>query len=78
MKRFLELAADEDSPDDAVRSQLAAIEGRADEILSRQIVGNVDKLYSHKNNELLLSVITRHSNATRNVARMLGPTWYTP
>ena len=40
-------------------------------MLSRQIIGNIDELYTHKNNELLISAIVRHSTASRNIMGML-------
>ncbi|GJL68979.1 MAG: phosphate transporter [Nitrospirales bacterium] len=72
VRRYLELAADEHSSADEICLQLMEIEGRADAILSRQISGNVDNLYTHKNNELVVSTIIRHSHASRNISRMLG------
>lgn len=71
VRRYLELAADEHSSVDEIRHQLMVIERQADMILSRQIIGNVENLYTHKNNEIIVSTIIRHSNASRNISRML-------
>jgi hypothetical protein len=53
---------------------MTEIERQVDAMLSRQIIGTVDKLYTHKNNELLISTIIRHTNAGKNLMRMLDIT----
>jgi hypothetical protein len=68
---YLELVADEHSSREKIHKQMTEIERQADAILSRQIIGNIDGLYTHKNNELLISAIVRHSNASRNIMGML-------
>jgi hypothetical protein len=71
IQRYLELVANEDSLQQKIREQLTKIEKQADAMLSRQIIGNIDNLYTHKNNELLISAIVRHSDASRNIMGML-------
>jgi hypothetical protein len=68
---YLELVADEHSSREKIQEQLTEIERQVDTMLSRQIIGNVDKLYTHKNNELLISTIIRHTNASKNLMKML-------
>ena len=68
---YLELVADEHSSREKIQEQLTEIEKQVDTMLSRQIIGNVDKLYTHKNNELLISTIIRHTNASKNLMAML-------
>ena len=71
IQRYLELVADEHSSREKIHKQLTEIERQADTMLSRQIIGNIDELYTHKNNELLISAIVRHSTASRNIMGML-------
>jgi hypothetical protein len=71
IQRYLELVADEHSSRQEIQEQMTEIERQVDAMLSLQIVGNVDNLYSHKNNELLISTIIRHTNASKNLMAML-------
>jgi len=71
IQHYLELVANEHSSRQEIRDQLTEIERQVDTVLSRQIIGNIDDLYTHKNNELMISAIVRHSNASRNIMRML-------
>ena len=50
---------------------MTEIERQVEAMLSLQIIGNVDNLYTHKNNELLISTIIRHTNASKNLMGML-------
>jgi hypothetical protein len=71
IQRYLELVADEQSSRQEIQQQMTEIERQVDAMLSLQIIGNVDNLYSHKNNELLISTIIRHTNASKNLMAML-------
>jgi hypothetical protein len=72
IQRYLEFVADEDSSKQKIHDQLTIIERQADTILSSQIIGNIDNLYTHKNNELVISAIVRHLNACKNIMGMLA------
>jgi hypothetical protein len=74
IRSYLELVADEHSSRQKIQEQMTEIEKQVDAMLSRQIIGTVDKRYTHKNNELLISTIIRHTNAGKNLMRMLDIT----